>query len=195
MMNNPEKPFIVEDLKQYLYCPRIVFYAHCMPGIRPRTFSMDAGHDDHQEARHNARRRTFTQMGVENGQREFDVDIVNAELNLHGRLDEVVTTDTGEVFPVDYKATDKVADNHRMQLAAYATLLEADRHVTVNRGYIYLIPLRKARLIKIGHEDKQTVFELLETMTAMVAEEVMPPPTSIRSRCHGCEFRRFCNDV
>ncbi|MCU0464691.1 MAG: CRISPR-associated protein Cas4 [Anaerolineae bacterium] len=195
MTNNLERPLIVEDLKQYTYCRRIVYYQRCTPGIRPRTFSMDAGKEDHLEARQNARRRSFVQMGFEQGRREFDVDIIAADLNLHGKLDEVVTTDTGEVIPVEYKGTNKVAANHKIQVAAYAVLLESARGVTVKRAYVYLIPLRKAQLMPVKPEDKAHVRGLLAEMAQMVAGETMPPPTSVRSRCAGCEFRRFCNDV
>jgi len=195
MTDSLERLFIVEDLKQYGYCPRIVFYTRCMPGIRPRTFSMEAGRDDHDEARRSARRRTFVQMGLESGRREFDVDIVCPALNLRGKLDEVVTADSGEVIPVDYKAAGKAAENHRLQLAAYALLLEADRRTTVHRGYIYLIPTRQARLVKLRPADKQTVRQLLAEMSQIVDAEAMPPPTPVRARCAGCEFRRFCNDV
>jgi CRISPR-associated exonuclease Cas4 len=195
MKNEPEQPFIVEDLKQYLYCPRIVFYVRCMPGIRPRTFSMEAGREAHEESRAHARRRTFAQVGLEQGERMFDVPVMDANLNLHGKLDEVVLTPTGEMFPVDYKATKKVAENHRLQLVAYALLLEATRQTTVNQGYIYLIPLRKARLVKITPADKQAVYDLLLAMRSTVVDEIMPPPTSVRTRCYGCQFQRFCNDV
>jgi CRISPR-associated exonuclease Cas4 len=195
MTNNLERLFIVEDLKQFLYCKRIVFYERCMPGVRPRTFSMDAGKEDHDETRHNAHRRTFAQMGLEKGEREFDVDLTDATLKLRGRLDEVVTTESGEVFPVEYKGTEKVADNHRLQVIAYATLLEAVRGKPVTRGYIYLTPLRKAKKLSITPEDKTRMRDLLTELEQMVVGEIMPPPTSVRSRCLGCEFRRFCNDV
>ena len=35
--------FRVVDLKQYVYCPRIVYYHHCLPQVRPVTFKMEAG--------------------------------------------------------------------------------------------------------------------------------------------------------
>jgi len=156
---------------------------------------MDAGKEDHEETRNNAHRRTFVQMGLEKGVREFDVDLTATELNLRGKLDEVVTTDTGAIFPVEYKGTDKVADNHRLQVIAYAMLLESVRGKPVTRGYIYLTPLRKARKLTITPEDKARVRDLLTELRQMVEGEIMPPPTAIRSRCMGCEFRRFCNDV
>lgn len=190
-----ERPFIVEDIKQYSYCPRIVYFRWCMPGVRPRTFSMDAGHEDHIESRRNAHRRTYAQMGLERGKREFDVDIVDPLLNLHGRLDEVITTENGAILPVEYKASEKLTDNHRLQVIAYALLLEESSKVEINQAYVYLIPLRKARKITIKPEEKHRLRMLLDEMSAMVAGEIMPDPTDVRIRCQGCEFRRFCNDV
>jgi CRISPR-associated exonuclease Cas4 len=193
--NDLEHLVIVENLKQYAYCPRITFYERCMPTIRPRTFSMDAGHDEHLEARQNARRRTFAQMGLEHGQREFDVDIIDLELGLRGKLDEVVTAENGEVIPVEYKGAQKVAEHHRLQVTAYAVLLERARAVTITRAYVYLIPVRKARFITITAEDRQRFFESLESIQQMTTQEQMPAPTPIRARCQACEFKRFCNDV
>lgn len=195
MVSRAEKPLIVENLKQHVFCPRIVFYERCMPGVRPVTFAMEDGHDEHEDARENAKRRTFTQMGLEKGTREFDVDIVDEGLNLRGKLDEVITSPKGEVIPVDYKASEKVREGHRMQLAAYAVLLENARGVTVTRGYIYLIPLRKARKVTIGEAEKGQIRQRVQAIDQMIRQEEMPPPTTERARCAGCEFRRFCNDV
>ncbi len=39
----------VTDLKQYTFCPRIVFYRYCLPRIRPITYSMEEGIRSHEE--------------------------------------------------------------------------------------------------------------------------------------------------
>ena len=39
----------VTDLKQYTYCPRIVFYRYCLPRVRPITYSMEEGIRCHEE--------------------------------------------------------------------------------------------------------------------------------------------------
>lgn len=195
MTNSHERPFLVEDLKQYVYCPRIVFFERCTPGIRPRTYAMDVGHEDHVEAQHNARRRSLAALKITEGERAFSVDIMDVALNLHGKLDEVVTTPDGERIPVEYKSARKLAHNHRVQVAAYALLLERQTGVEVTRAYVYLMPLRKMRIVKVTAEDKAHVRELLAELSAMVITENMPEPTTERARCAGCEFRRFCNDV
>lgn len=190
-----EKPFIVENLKQYHYCPRIVFFDKCMPGVRPQTIHMVVGREDHEAARRNAQRRSFVPMGLANGQRAFDVDLIDPTINLRGRLDEIITTEAGEMIPVEYKATRQVSNNHHRQVAAYAVLIERVFQVHVTRGFVYLIPLRKVRPVNIQPEDKQQVLASLEAMANMVHHEIIPPPTEVRARCVNCEFRRFCNDV
>ena len=35
--------FVVTDLKQYAYCPRVVYYTYCLPLLRPMTFKMERG--------------------------------------------------------------------------------------------------------------------------------------------------------
>ena len=114
----------VTDLKQFSYCGRAVYDERCLPHIRPRTFKMDAGRDEHKLEQKRATRRTLRKYAVAEGKRTFDVVLTDPALGLTGMLDEVVTSATGEQFPVDYKLANQVSDNHRLQLAAYAHLLE-----------------------------------------------------------------------
>jgi CRISPR-associated exonuclease Cas4 len=190
-----ERFITVEDLKQHVYCPRITWFARCLHRLRPHTYSMKAGAEDHEEARLNARRRSLSALGVEEGTRAFDVHVIDHELKLNGKLDEVVTSASGEIIPVEYKSTRNLADHHRVQAAAYALLLERTRRVVVSRAYIYFIPLRKMRALTITPEDKAQVLEVLGRVKAMNAAEMLPDPTPERGRCTACEFRRFCNDV
>ena len=41
--------FTVTDLKQYFYCPRVVYYTYCLPLLRPTTYKMEAGAVAHEE--------------------------------------------------------------------------------------------------------------------------------------------------
>ena len=51
--------FTVTDLKQYMYCPRIVYYTYCMPLLRPTTFKMEEGIVTHGEEKARERRRSL----------------------------------------------------------------------------------------------------------------------------------------
>ena len=49
--------FRVSDLKQYCFCPRIVYYHHCLPDVRPTTFKMEMGIQQGALERSRERRR------------------------------------------------------------------------------------------------------------------------------------------
>lgn len=186
--------FIVTDLKQFEYCPRIVFYAYCLPHIRPRTYKMEAGHEAHEQEQERARRRTFVAYGLPEGERRFEISLFSKRLGIWGKLDELVLT-ADEAYPIDYKQAKHVSHNHRLQLAAYALLVEETTGLTVNKGFIRLIDLRKNVPVEITAALRAAVETRLTTLQTMVQNEAMPEPTGVRNRCIDCEFRRFCNDV
>jgi CRISPR-associated exonuclease Cas4 len=97
---------------------------------------------------------------------------------------------------VEYKDSEKPAGPHfRLQLAAYARLLEEAWGLPVRRGFIYSIPLREAEIISITPALRQKVRQAVDLMRAAVNGELMPPAPTSRRPCVSCEFRRFCNDV
>jgi CRISPR-associated exonuclease Cas4 len=194
MLENEGLLFTMTDLKQYIYCPRIFFYHACLPKIRPVTYKMQVGIEAHDEERTRAARRSLGMYGVIEGQRHFDVSIISTKLGLSGQVDEVVETDN-EVIPVDYKLANKAGRHFQMQLVAYGLLLEEHFQRPVKRGFLYLIPTRKAQEILITPKLRREVEQALTYMREIAEREQMPMPTEWRQRCTDCEFRRFCNDV
>jgi len=192
--------FTVTDLKQFSYCGRVVFYEQCLPHVRPRTYKMDAGRARHDDEPQRAARRSLRPFTLDEDaqpavERAFDVALTDPTLRLTGVIDEVVYTACGAPVPVDYKLTKRVHSNHKLQLAAYALLLEAATGHNVPHGYIYLIPRRRVERVPVTAARRRRVHTLLDAMYTAIAEERFPPPASQRRRCLNCEFRRFCNDV
>ncbi len=116
------------------------------------------------------------------------------KLGLSGQVDEVVETEH-ELIPIDYKLTRQAGHHFKVQLAAYALLLEERFQKPVGRGFIYLIPRRKSLEVPITQSLRSEVKTALSAMKAIVEREQMRAPTTWRQRCADCEFRRFCNDV
>jgi CRISPR-associated exonuclease Cas4 len=183
--------FVVTDLKQYTYCPRVVFYTYCLPLVRPTTYKMEAGIAAHEEAGKREQRRTLAAYGLEEGERYFDVWVESPNLGLRGRVDLVIEVEEG-----DYKQTMRGAGQHfRRQLAAYGLMLEEAWGGVVRRGFIYSLVTRKAEEIALGERLRGEVREMVTAMREMVEREIMPEPPRSRRPCVNCEFRRFCNDV
>ena len=191
-----ETPFRVSDLKQWVYCGRILYYALCTPGVRPVTYKMEHGIQAGKEEVGREVRRSLQRYGVEQGRREFNVRLESARLGLRGEADLVIWQEEGEeAIPVDFKYSDIPGEHFKLQLAAYAVLLEENYGVTVKKGFLYLIPKRQAEAVRIDGRLRGKLLGSLEAMQRMLLREEMPPATKNRGRCAGCEFRRFCNDV
>jgi CRISPR-associated exonuclease Cas4 len=186
---------VVTDLKNYIHCPRYTYFEHCLPGVRPRTYAMDAGDEAHEDERARARRRTLWQYGLPEGERQFDVYLQSSNLGLVGRVDELVTAPGGMLLPVDYKLSDKVNESFEMQVVAYALLLEATYDTTVHTGYVYLIGRRKLHTVAVSPDRRDSVLAALRHMRDIVDYERMPPPVRQKGKCRACEWWRFCNDV
>jgi CRISPR-associated exonuclease Cas4 len=191
--------FTVTDLKQYTYCPRVVFYTYCLPLLRPTTYKMEAGIAAHEKAGKQERRRTLAAYGLEGGKRHFDVDVASQELGLRGRVDVVIEVGEGEErewVPVDYKQTTRRTGQHiRRQLAAYGLMLEETWGGTARRGFVYSLVTRKTEEIALTERLRGEVQGVVGAMREMVEREAMPEPPGSRRPCVNCEFRRFCNDV
>lgn len=191
----------VTDLKQYAYCPRIVYYRYCLPAIRPVTYKMAAGIAAHHDEAEREERRSLRAYGIQEGERYFDVRLGSEALGLRGRLDMVVAVprrDAAEVelIPVEYKLSERTPGRHfRIQLATYGLLLEAAWERPVRRGFLYLIPLRRAVEVRLTAALRRQALDEVARIRAMVEHEAMPEAPASRRPCVSCEFRRFCNDV
>ncbi len=189
----------VTDIKQYDYCARVVFYEYCLPGVRPLTYKMAAGLGEQERVAGLEERRSLRAYGVGQGERHFNVNVASQKLPLVGQIDMVIETDEGghaHLIPVDFKLSRREPGRHfKLQLAAYALLLEETWGLPVERGAIYLIPLKRVVNVPITARLRKDVITHLAEIRRMIEAEQMPAATAQRSRCVNCEFRRFCNDV
>ena len=193
-----EAPFRVTDLKQWVYCPRILYFYICLPDVRPVTYKMEAGAEAGLSEEGREMRRSLRAYGLETGRREFNVRLSSDRYGLRGMLDMVIWVDApppGEVIPVDYKLSKIAGEHFKLQLMAYAVLLEDTSGFPARRGFIYEIPRRQAEQVIFNRRLRDKLLATLDAMHRMLWTELMPDPTPNRSKCLACEFHRFCNDV
>jgi CRISPR-associated exonuclease Cas4 len=189
----------VTDLKQWTYCPRVVFYRYCLPRVRPITYSMERGIQAHEEMAAREERRSLHAYGLASGERFFDVALRSERLQLSGRIDLVIRVETPqgpEGIVVDYKLSEREAGSHfKLQLAAYALMLEEAWGIPVRRAFLYHIPQRKAEAISLTPALRRQVETTIAAIRQAIQGESMPKPPAYLGQCIACEFRRFCNDV
>lgn len=191
-----ETPFRVTDLKQWVYCPRIFYYQACLPQVRPLTYKMEAGAGAGQAEKEREVRRSLRTYGLKAGRREFEVRLLSSTLGLRGKPDMVIWLDeANEVIPVDYKLSMIAGEHFKLQIVAYGIMLEEMSGYFAKRGFLYHIPARKAKQVRIDKRGREKLQSAITEMQRILRYEQMPAPTSNRKKCFACEFRRFCNDT
>src|SRR5438105_10535076 len=125
-------PLRVNDLKQYEYCPRIVFYNTVMPVERKASVKMERGKNEEFRLDALEKRRTLRRYDLASGTRRFHVWLESKRLGLSGKLDLLITSSQG-YYPVDFKySKGRPHKNHAFQLAGYALLVEEAFQTQVN---------------------------------------------------------------
>jgi CRISPR-associated exonuclease Cas4 len=186
--------FNVTDVRQYLYCPRLLHFRLTQPLEHRLTYKMEEGVRMHQRAGELERRRSLKAYGLTDGRRRFGIDLASSRWGVRGRLDMLIERDV-ESIPVEFKHAHAARQtNHRYQLTLYALLAEELGVKPVRRGFLVYLLDGKADEVIITEGMRRFVTRVLREMRTLAHVEVMPEGTKRLGRCRPCEYLQFCND-
>ena len=120
--------------------------------------------------------------------------MVSGKLQLSGSVDKLITTEN-ELIPGMIK-TGKSPDygvwpNDRMQLAAYAMLIEETFETTVQRGFVEYIRAAKFRESPIRRKDRARALQTLKHVRRIKSGAY--PDKSANAPCANCVFLDRCD--
>jgi CRISPR-associated exonuclease Cas4 len=185
----------VSDVKQFLYCPRVVYYTYLMPVTKRPTTKMAQGKVEELNLDRLETRRKLRRYGLAEGKRLFHQHLSSPRLMLSGKLDLLIVCDN-HYYPVDIKFTSgRPRRNHIFQVAAYALLVEENYQTEVENGFLYLTPSAQIVKIETNPSLKEEVIGLLSEIRRMLAGERMPEIPASRGKCVDCEYQNYCGDV
>jgi CRISPR-associated exonuclease Cas4 len=185
----------VTDLKQWAYCPRVVYYHRVMPAPARPTYKMKEGLAAQDLIENLETRRKLREYGFDGTRRRFGLWLENKELGLAGKIDLLLEADD-EIAVVDFKLTSgEPGRNHRVQLAGYSLLAEAALAFPARRAFLYRIPDNRIFAEPVTEELRQAVKTAVTDIRRMGDTQFCPDPTKVRGRCVECEFANYCADV
>ncbi|HDI32234.1 MAG TPA: CRISPR-associated protein Cas4, partial [Thermofilum sp.] len=181
----------VSDIKQYFYCPRVIYYMHAL-GLRERqTYSMNEGKEVHQDIRRKEARRLTPVLKRRFGKwkKVFGLRLYSERLGLSGVLD-VLLIRGKEYVPMEYKVAEitskRPPPNHFYQLVAYALLVEDRFNVLVRKGFIYYHLSDRVLMTAITSESKKYIVRVILPRIRMIMKGSFPYVKAIKKRCRNC---------
>jgi CRISPR-associated exonuclease Cas4 len=185
----------VTDLKQWAYCPRVVYYHRVMPAPPRPTYKMKEGLAAQDLIEGLETRRKLREYGLDGARRRFGLWLENKELGLAGKIDLLLEAED-EIAVVDFKLTSgEPGRNHRVQLAGYSLLSEAALGLPARQAFLYRIPDNRVFAEPVTEELRQAVTTAVADIRRMGESQWCPEPTEVRGRCVECEFANYCADV
>lgn len=185
----------VTDIKQFIYCPRIIYFTYCQPVIKKNTFKMKFGSEMHDIVDELEKRRTLKRYNLENGKKFFKQKVFSSNIGLSGKLDMLVKTEK-DLVPIEMKYTQKKPGlNHKYQLGAYMLLLEDVYNCGIRGGIIHIIPTKESYYYKNTKSIRNKVLEIVKSIRKIVTEERFPEKCNGWRRCKDCEYKNYCGDV
>ena len=185
----------VTELRQWTYCPRVVYYHLMMAGAGRQTYKMTEGLRAQEVVESLEVRRTLREYGLSGAERQFGVWLSDEMTGMSGKLDLLLKSDE-KAAVVDFKLTSgEVGENHRMQLAGYAALVEGALGLRVPTTFVYRIPDDRVFPVPVTQELRARVVEAIGSIRRMRESGELPRATDVRARCAECEYANFCGDV
>ncbi|MEW6378085.1 MAG: CRISPR-associated protein Cas4 [bacterium] len=190
----------VTDIKQYINCPRIVFFTYFLslqwPEAEPAPEYQERSRCYQIILEKLEHRRKLGKYHLDEGERVFQPALTSSRLGLSGQPDMIVKSSEG-LFPVEFSDTTapKPSKSSLYPLTAYALLLEDISGVQVSQGFVYLLALQDVEVFHVTGELKEEVLKLVSSIREMLQKERLPGQTKNRGQCTGCTYQNFCADV
>lgn len=183
----------VSLIRQWCYCPRVVYYMELTDISVARPDWVKQGEDFHQLEEKLWQRRNLSRFYLADGKRHHNLIVQDSTLELHGVVDMAVETDEA-VYAVEFKLS---ANNKKrgdvLQLTAYAMLLE--KHFAKPSSVGFLVGRGKVlHTIAMNADRRREVNEVADEIRRMLRSGLKPESSATVVQCCTCEYVNFCND-
>jgi len=181
-------------VKQYHFCPRIIYYLGVLGFAERTTESMIEGKELHSsEERRLPRRRTLA-----GGRREVvkaswsKLHVASKRLGLYGTIDEVAEASDGLVVVESKltKAPRKPHPGHVYQAVAYAMLAEEALGKPARRVVIKYLRDGTSFELPVTEDLRRHVLWTVSRIRSIIEGKV--PRESSRRKCGSCGYRKVC---
>jgi CRISPR-associated protein Cas4 len=123
--------------------------------------------------------------------------IESEKLKLRGIIDQIEIYDKGFV-PVELKTgscpREGVWLNHKIQIGAYALLLEEEHNTQIKEGFVTYLDTNQKRHVPVNIFLKQEIMDLMEKVNNLLKNKEIPAICDNEKKCIRCGLKDVCYD-
>lgn len=181
-------------IRQYMFCPRIVYYSLLtnIKPIYPRQVSL--GNDYHELQNELLKSRKFKKLDIDYDVVISDKYFENTDLNICGKVDLAFSC-KDEIIPIEFKHIEKKTSySHVLQLIGYGKLLENKYNKKFEKAFIIYGNNMKFHKIDITQKYIEDFYKVINGIEEILKNDILPNSDANESKCIQCEYLNFCND-
>ena len=183
----------VNLIRQWCYCPRVVYYLELTEFSVKHPAWVKQGMSYHNREELLWARRGLSRFGLTDGSKHHSVAMADENLGIHGIADMIIET-ADAIYPVEFKLS--VGSKKRgdiLQLVAYAML--AQTHFQKSCIMSFLVGKDGSLCnVKINESKIQQVSKAVTDIRTMLTRGYKPESSATTAQCGICEYINFCND-
>lgn len=184
--------FSPEDIRQFVYCPRIIYFRYVLRHRVTTSKKMKVGLNKHEKWKTRIKER---KLGMT---RYYGVHLDAPNIGLFGIID-AVDYDGKSATPIELKtghwSSSGIHSHHKAQLMAECMLVENALLAEVNSGILRYEVKREDYTVNYTDGEKIWISNALSSMRDIVLNEVLPEPTDKSTKCIDCEYYGVCLKV
>ncbi|MBW3004214.1 CRISPR-associated protein Cas4 [Candidatus Woesearchaeota archaeon] len=121
--------------------------------------------------------------------------ITAEDIGISGKVDQVLVY-PDSVVPIEIKSgkapKEGAWENHKVQLAAYALLLENTFKISIPAGYVKYVDENVSRRIEINAFLKDQVKDLVNSVNFLLKSRQLPKKATNENKCEKCGLKNIC---
>ncbi len=183
----------VNLIRQWTYCPRIVYYIELMDFPVTYPTWVKQGESFHKKEAHLWQRRNLSRFGLHEGKLFLEHPVKSQEFSIHGVADMIIETEK-EVFPVEFKlGSSEKRKGGVLQLVAYGIMAQENLGKECKFGFLAHGP-KNLQKIAMTEPLIKGVLEKTDEIRKMMNTGIKPDSPASESQCTNCEYLNYCND-
>ena len=188
MLNENSVLVFSDDVKQFFYCKRKVFYRRVLNARYRPTFKMKFGKEIEEEA----------SIPIDTGEHLYkSYYVFDESLGLGAVIDAVIIGD-GYVKVIEIKSSrysKRIDENHKMQLALQVYLIRRVFPGFRVFSMVYYYDINRFEEIRLDDRHFSSLIDAVREIRDIIVSGVLPLPTDNPSKCSVCEYRNYCVDI